>query len=208
MGKQIMKKCPKCGSKRVAPILYGLPVFSDELEQKLNNEELYLGGCCVSHWDPAFHCFECGKDVGTPPILLSKRGEEDYRDIVTAVRFCDGGYFGGHDEVYIRKTATEIIMDCSPSFRREALPFSREITEKEWRNLLDRLFCKLYVHEWKKTYDDPCVLDGEQWDLEFHLTGRRVRNYGGSNAFPAYWAELKRTFTPFLKECPPAVAET
>ena len=42
MGKQIMKKCPKCGSKRVAPILYGLPVFSEELEQKLNNEMLYL----------------------------------------------------------------------------------------------------------------------------------------------------------------------
>ena len=71
-------------------------------------------------------------------------------------------------------------MDCSPSFRREALPFSREMDEKEWRKLLDRLFCKLYVHEWKKSYVDPYVLDGEQWGLEFQLTGRRVRNYGGT----------------------------
>ena len=62
---------------------------------------------------------------------------------------------------------------------------------------------KLYVHEWKKSYVDPYVLDGEQWGLEFQLTGRRVRNYGGSNAFPPYWAELKGTFSPFLKVCPP-----
>ena len=43
----MMKQCPKCRSKRVAPILYGLSAFSEELEQKLNNEELYLGGYCV-----------------------------------------------------------------------------------------------------------------------------------------------------------------
>ena len=43
------------------------------------------------------------------------------------------------------------------------------------------------------------VLDGEQWELEIRLTGRRVRNYSGSNAFPAYWDELKRTFQLYFK---------
>ena len=41
----MMRKCPKCGSRRVAPILYGMPAFNEEVEQKLNEEKLYLGGC-------------------------------------------------------------------------------------------------------------------------------------------------------------------
>lgn len=44
----MMKKCPKCGSRRIAPILYGMPAFSEEMEQQLNEEKLYLGGCCIS----------------------------------------------------------------------------------------------------------------------------------------------------------------
>ena len=30
-----MKKCPRCGSTRLAPILYGYPLFDDELQKKL-----------------------------------------------------------------------------------------------------------------------------------------------------------------------------
>ena len=195
----MMKKCPKCGSTRLAPILYGMPAFDEEMESKLNNEELYLGGCCITGRDPQYHCFACGKDVGTPPILISKRGEEDFRKIVTSVRFIDGGFFGGHDDVTIKKTASGIVADIYPRFR-SGLPDSQEtLTEKEWDKLLNRLFCKLYIHEWKKNYDDWTVLDGEQWSLELRLSDRRVRKYRGSNAFPAYWNELKNTFKPFLK---------
>ena len=79
-------------------------------------------------------------------------------------------------------------------------PMQREVAPAEWMRLLDRLYCKLYLHEWKKRYDDPCVLDGEQWELEIKLTGGRVRNYSGSNAFPPYWAELKTAFRPFFAE--------
>ena len=62
------------------------------------------------------------------------------------------------------------------------------------------IFSKLYLHEWKKNYNDPNVLDGEQWGIELKLAGGRVRKYGGSSAFPPYWAELKKTFRPFFKE--------
>ncbi len=61
-----MTRCPKCGSKKIAPILYGMPVFDEEMQRKVNNQELYLGGCCVSDSDPQFHCFGCGKDFGKP----------------------------------------------------------------------------------------------------------------------------------------------
>lgn len=61
-----MVRCPKCGSQKIAPILYGMPVSDEEMEERINNQELYLGGCCVSDLDPQFHCFECGKDFGKP----------------------------------------------------------------------------------------------------------------------------------------------
>ena len=67
-----MKKCPKCGSEQIAPILYGLPVRSEELNRKLENREIFLGGCRVSDCDPKFHCFGCGENIGTPPIIRSE----------------------------------------------------------------------------------------------------------------------------------------
>ena len=195
-----MRKCPKCGSRRVAPILYGMPAYSEEMEQQLKEEKLYLGGCCISGMEPTYHCFQCRKDVGAPPILVSKRGEEEYRDIVTSVRFSDGGFFGGYPEVLAIKGKEGITLDVRPGFREPEAYLQRLMTEQEWNKLIDRLFSKLFLHEWKKNFVDPDILDGEQWELELKLTGGRVRNYGGSNAFPPYWAELKTTFRPFFKE--------
>ena len=43
-------------------------------------------------------------------------------------------------------------------------------------------------------------MDGEQWELEIRLTGRRARKYYGSNAFPAYWEEIFETFRPYFEK--------
>ena len=195
----MMRKCPKCGSVRIAPILYGLPAYSEEMEKQLKDEKLYLGGCCIFGVEPTYHCFQCKKDVGAPPILLSKHGKEDYRDIVTSVRFNDGEFFEGYPEVLVIKGKGRITLDVRLGFR-EPPYLQRLMTEQEWNMLIDRLFSKLYLHEWKKNFVNPNVHDGEQWKLELKLDGGRVRNYGGSNAFPPYWPELKTTFRPFFKE--------
>ena len=192
-------KCPKCGSKKTVPIMYGLPLFNEELIQKLNNNELYIGGCCIPYNVPTHHCLECNKNVGSSPILLSKNGEENYRDIVTGIHFYDGGYFGGYKEITIKKNKKTILLTVYMSFEPEDC-FQRKMTEEEWTGLLDRLYKKLYLHEWKKSFYDPYVLDGEQWALDIKLTNGRSRHYHGSNEFPPYWSELKTTFRPFFKE--------
>ena len=205
-----MKKCPKCGSKRVALISYGLPPVDIELgkmdekiAEKIKNEEIVLGGCIKPDIPPKFYCYNCKTKFGTPPILITKYGEEDYRDIVISVRFSDGGYFGGYDNVYIKKEKKEITVDVHTADisivpPEEGANYHNTITENRWSRLLNRLFCVLFVHEWKKRYVDLGVCDGEQWGLEIHMTHGRVRNYYGCNDFPAYWNELKRTFKPFL----------
>ena len=59
-----MNRCPKCGSEKIAPILYGKPALDEEMEQQLNDQELYLGGCCVTDDSSQFHCFGCGINFG------------------------------------------------------------------------------------------------------------------------------------------------
>lgn len=51
------KQCPKCGSKHVASILYGLPT-SAAMKQATTGEVI-LGGCVIGMSSPQFHCHDC-----------------------------------------------------------------------------------------------------------------------------------------------------
>ena len=191
-------KCPRCGSKETARILYGMPASSEELEIKLQSKKLYLGGCCVTGQDPKYHCFGCNRDFGTPPFFDGKNGTEDYRKAVLGLSFGVGGFFQGVKRVLIDAADDRIVL-------RVELPFNevflcRKMEPEEWAGLLERLYCKLYIHEWKKRFDSEHVCDGEQWSLELKLSGGRVRNYYGNNEYPPYWKELLKTFEPFFKE--------
>ena len=53
------EKCPLCGSARVAPILYGLPNFTDELTRALDEGAVALGGCVITGDDPRWKCLAC-----------------------------------------------------------------------------------------------------------------------------------------------------
>ena len=62
-----MKKpdvCPACGSKKVARIQYGLPIFSEELDKQMKSGEVVLGGCCLTGDDPRWQCVDCGHAFG------------------------------------------------------------------------------------------------------------------------------------------------
>jgi hypothetical protein len=56
-------KCPECGSEKIARILYGLPSFSESLRKRLENNEVVLGGCCITVNDPSWKCVHCGSVV-------------------------------------------------------------------------------------------------------------------------------------------------
>lgn len=190
-------KCPKCGSKKLAPILYGMPAFDEEMKRKLDNKQLVLGGCCITGADPQFHCFGCGKDVCKPPVLRSKQGVEDYRDIVTSIKFVYSPYLDlPFMDLIIKKRSEGIHLKAFSSDGR----VEREVTTSEWKKLLNSLYGKLYLHEWKKRYEDVLVFDGDYWELKIKLTNGRVREYSGSNDYPPYWKELLTAFKPLLKK--------
>lgn len=189
-----------------------MPVFSDELQAKLNSGKLHLGGCCISGvrdrngsmitLDPERYCNDCHKEFARPPYLAAKdlSDAEAYCDIVTGIKFSYGGFFQGHTEIELKRNAEGAIVSVDQfPYAPDPVP-DRQITPIRWMRLVNRLYTECYVHEWKKNYDDPCVLDGEQWSLEITLTNRRRRTYQGSNAYPPYWAELKALFRPFLRK--------
>ena len=53
------RKCPLCGSDRIAVILYGLPALSEGLMEDLEADRIRFGGCCTTDDDPAWQCVEC-----------------------------------------------------------------------------------------------------------------------------------------------------
>ena len=57
------RKCPQCGSSRIANILYGMPEFSPEFEKRIEDGKIALGGCCISNDDPVWKCVECEADI-------------------------------------------------------------------------------------------------------------------------------------------------
>jgi ribosomal protein S27AE len=58
------RKCPRCGSERIAEILYGMPVSSEGLRLNLETGRVVLGGCEVTGNDPRWRCIRCGYEMG------------------------------------------------------------------------------------------------------------------------------------------------
>jgi hypothetical protein len=54
--------CPVCRSTRIAAYLFGEPRVSPDLDKKLKQGKIVLGGCCISDDDPDYKCMECLTD--------------------------------------------------------------------------------------------------------------------------------------------------
>ena len=61
---QRKRKCPKCGSDKVIPIVYGDIDGSPEVMQQIKNEEIEPGGCCIDEESPKWKCRNCEDRFG------------------------------------------------------------------------------------------------------------------------------------------------
>ena len=71
------RKCPHCGSKRIAPVVYGEPSFEDYLAKKRG--KAVLGGELIEEGSPSLACLVCGHKFGSAitPIIEKPPIEED-----------------------------------------------------------------------------------------------------------------------------------
>jgi hypothetical protein len=58
------RKCPKCGSDKVIPIVYGDIDGSPEVIEQVKNNEIESGGCCIDEESPKWKCRDCEKRFG------------------------------------------------------------------------------------------------------------------------------------------------
>ena len=54
--------CPQCQSKKVVPILYGMPTM--EAVEESEAGKLFIGGCCIGDESPKWHCQDCEHEFG------------------------------------------------------------------------------------------------------------------------------------------------
>ena len=208
-------KCPRCGSRNTARILYGMPAFTDEFQAQLDAGRIYIGGCCIDGartkeggWvslDPARYCNHCKKTFAKPAFLQDHDQVISYPDIIESIEFHIGRSFGKSTTITIKKNDKGALVHTEyflwiPETQTE----DKQISSLRWTNLVNRLYNELYVHEWKKNYwnsnPEEFVMDGFTWELKILLNGRRRRTYiGGENGVPPYWEELKALFRPFGK---------
>ncbi|MBA9002624.1 hypothetical protein [Thermomonospora cellulosilytica] len=81
--------CPRCGC-RVAPLMYGFPVRSEELKRALDAGEIVLGGCVVE--SARWGCTWCPAKYESPPEPgATWTGSTDRLPIVVNVVLPDGG---------------------------------------------------------------------------------------------------------------------
>ena len=71
MLKRRRRACPKCGSRDVVPILYGLP--GPETMAEAERGEIVLGGCVITGRDPRKRCMACGENFDRPPARTARR---------------------------------------------------------------------------------------------------------------------------------------
>lgn len=198
-------RCPYCGSTDTAKYIYGYTSENESLLKKIEEgkailvehpqKPVFVNGRFF-HKGPGRHCNTCRLNFARPPVLWSstRRSGRDYRALTQSITFYEGSCFYGYDEITVTKNEEGAVIHIDKPF----LSFDKEkgiqITHEKWEEILDTLYCRLYVHEWNRSYDDPRILDGTQWPLKIQLTDSRSIEIFGSNAYPPYYDELKALF--------------
>ena len=55
--------CPECQAEQIGTLLYGLPVFSPELESDIESGKVILAGHAVTEDAPHWQCHVCGVKI-------------------------------------------------------------------------------------------------------------------------------------------------
>ncbi len=118
------------------------------------------------------------------PTALEKRSRriDEALDKLESATFFKGHYFGGYTTRRCRIEGDKAGFETSyPWTRGHFEPDEESWTKDEFIDGLRRL----HLGEWKCSYVDTKVLDGEEWELTLKFkSGRRQLNISGINAYP------------------------
>ena len=185
------KNCPKCQSKKIIPILYGMP--TEKAVQDSDAGKLKIGGCCMDEGSPEWFCSSCTHEFG----CLFGVDDLDEIDIIQPLNmeFSIGGFFGGRYFIRLEND----ILEYGESVGHPDngyIKLSISPSKQKWKNFKKKLDA-IDVWSWKNEYNNPNVLDGTQWELEIDYGDQKIKSYG-SNLYPGT-ADLDMDVTPEFK---------
>ncbi|MBO4920813.1 MAG: hypothetical protein J5372_02740 [Lachnospiraceae bacterium] len=104
---------------------------------------------------------------------------------VQSIEISYGGFLCGGEDRTLTFDGQKIITDSSyvlrvPSEEEMFREFYKGMTKDE---LLEELK-NIHMGEWKKWYEDICVMDGIRWSVVFKYLDGKKRKFSGSNRFP------------------------
>lgn len=105
-----------------------------------------------------------------------------------SVHFSLGGYLDGcyNITITIREMGASFLF--TPPFR-DAEGMIEKVYGDETKKMIHSLYlCN--VIDWKKSYDDPQILDGTQWSLEITYKNQSTLKKHGNNAYPPHWSKF------------------
>lgn len=135
--------------------------------------------------------------------VMSKSEQKDREfnadlDSMSRLVFSIGGFFNGFETRTFTVKGDQVLVNVEKSLITigkdvKFTPYYKEGFIVGIKNL--------HIGEWKKTYDDPCVMDGIQWELEIDFdNGRKPINISGSNAYPYNFDDLKEFLEVEMEE--------
>ena len=110
-------------------------------------------------------------------------------DSMSKLVFTIGGFFCGHETRTFTVSDGQVLVDVEKTMismdkEEEHGPYRKE-------DFISGIKA-LHIGEWKRTYNDPLVMDGTQWELDiYYNNGRRPTKISGSNAYPYNFDDLK-----------------
>lgn len=198
------KKCHICKGP-TAKYLWGFPDFSDDLETKINSEEIVLGGCCIVHPSPKWHCGNCSIDYYPQGFGLYVEEEVHERpNVFTELEIDDFIKFnsprkmkflltvGGHvspDNRWYAYFDGILAFRTNESMHR-IIPENKStfmILSKRQKSIIEAF---IKGSKWESNYDNYNVLDGIQWKLEIRINKDYQQSIYGSNVFPDNYNKL------------------
>ena len=100
-----------------------------------------------------------------------------------------GGFFSGYAKYIYTISGDAVFFDMEHTLylKPSNLPVYEPFTREEFlQGIAD-----LHIGEWKERYDNPCVLDGTQWNIRIeYKDGRKPVHIYGSNAYPYNFDDL------------------
>lgn len=172
-------RCPKCLSKTIVPIMYGLPTEKAFLESQQG--KLVLGGCCISDESPKWHCKACEHEFGKEmPSFEDLENPEPDGIKPIKLEFSISGFLGPNHSVKLEHGILKYQFCQRPSYPQKDV--SVVPTNRKWLNFRKKLDA-IDVWQWKRDYPNPGVCDGTQWEFEVDYGLKKITS-SGDNAYP------------------------